>query len=109
MTKRTWVEPYHALLVVSGPEQNFVEVEKNFSDLEEKVLELVKDQNKAGRIAENGVTTFRNKHLTPAAQVCYWRKMIKRWAEVSFEPEQSEDSPEGTTKKMRGTPFETFT
>jgi hypothetical protein len=108
MNKKTWVEPHHALLVASGPKQNFVEVEKDFSDLEEKVSELVKDQDKARSVAENSVATFRDRYLTPAAQVCYWRRIIKSWAEVSFEPEQWEDGPAGTTKKMRGISFETF-
>lgn len=107
MHKRSWVEPHHALLVSSGPDQNFVEVEKDFSDLEEKVNELLKDQRKAQRIAQKGVEVFRDRYLTPAAQACYWREMIRGWASISFEPERWEDGSKGN-RRPRGTPFETF-
>lgn len=104
MGKRTWIEPQHNLLVASGPKQNFVEIQDDFSDLEEKVLDLVEDQEKAKRIAQNSIDTFRDRHLTPAAQVCYWRQLIRGWATVSFTPERWE--PGG--RKMRGVSFETF-
>lgn len=41
----------------------------------------------ARRIADNSVETFRERYLTPAAEACYWRKLIKAWRAVSFEPE----------------------
>jgi len=104
MSNRTWVEPQHGLLVSSGPHQNFVEIQDDFSDLEEKVLELTADQEKAKRIAKNSVDTFRDRHLTPAAQVCYWRKLIRSWATVSFVPEKYQPG----TRKQRGISFETF-
>ena len=104
MSNRTWVEPQHNLLISSGPNQNFVEIQDDFSDLEEKVLDLVRDQEKAKRIARNSIDTFRDRHLTPAAQVCYWRKLITSWSAVSFVPEKYEPD----SWKLRGVPFETF-
>lgn len=106
--KRTWIEPHHSLLIASGPQQNFVEIEEDFSDLEEKVEFLLEHPEEAYRIAQNGIMTFRDQALTPAAQVCYWRQLIRGWAEVSFAPELWEIVSGSTSKKTRGIPFETF-
>lgn len=108
MHRRTWIEPYHHLLISSGPTQNFVEVETDFSDLEEKILCLIQDPARAERIARNGINTFRDRYLTPAAQACYWRELIRRWAEVSFMPEVWEFDSSSGEKKTRGVPFESF-
>ena len=106
---RTWIEPHHHLLVSSGPDQNFVEVQDNFSDLEHAVLSLLADQAKAERIAKNGVATFRDRYLTPAAQACYLRALVRAWADVSFVPEEwVADGAEAGRRKMRGIPFESF-
>ncbi|KAH7114504.1 DUF821 domain-containing protein [Dendryphion nanum] len=104
--KQEWIEPHHALLVSFGPDQNFVEVERNFSDLEVKVEELLKDPDRASKIAENSVATFRDRYLTPAAQACYWRQLLRSWADVSFDPQGWEIL--NGRKKVRGVPFETF-
>ena len=108
MHKRSWIEPHHSLLVASGPKQNFIEVEDDFSDLEEKVLEMIAEPGRARSIAMNGVETFRDRYLTPAAQACYWRKMMRGWAQVSFVPAAWEIEPESGTRRTRGVPFETF-
>lgn len=108
MHKRTWVEPHHALLISEGPEQNFVEVEEDFSDLEEKITELLDDPKRAEQIALNGVKTFRDRYLTPAAQACYWRELLRGWGGVSFEPEAWDVNEEDKTRTIRGVPFETF-
>jgi len=104
MSNRTWIEPQHDLLISSGSSQNFVEIRDDFSDLEDKIFDLITDQEKAKRIAKNSVETFRDRHLTPAAQVCYWRKLIRSWATVSFVPEKYEPG----TRKLRGVSYETF-
>ena len=95
-------------MVASGPEQNFVEVEVDFSDLEQKVLDLLDNPQKARNIALRGVETFRDRYLTPAAQVCYWRHMVRGWAEVSFVPEAWDVEKETGKRRTRGVPFETF-
>ena len=61
--------PYH-LMVSSGPEQNFVEVALDFSDLESTMEKLQKNDREAQRIAENSVRMFRERYLTPAAETC---------------------------------------
>jgi len=91
-----------------GHKQNFVEVEKDFSNLEEKILELLRDPYRAQLIAQNGVETFRDRYLTPAAQACYWRRLITGWADVSFTPEAGKIGEDGIPHKVRGVPFETF-
>jgi hypothetical protein len=105
--KRNWIEPQHSLLVPEGPQQNFVEVEEDFSDLEEKMLHLLAHPELSKQIAANSVETFRDRALTSAAQNCYWREMMTAWAEVSFEPKKW-DTVSGSVRKTRGVPFETF-
>jgi hypothetical protein len=106
--KSEWIEPYHDVLVKSGPEQNIVEVERDFSDLERKVKQLLKDPERGKMIAVNGQKTFRDRYLTPAAQACYWRKLFQAWAEVSFRPEPFEFVGVDKKQRLRGVPFETF-
>lgn len=108
MHKRTWLEPHHPLLISSGPSQNIVEVETDFSDLEEKITFLLQNPQEAQRIAKNGIDAFRDRYLTPAAQACYWRRMLRSWAEVSFTPEEWETDETSGTRTIRGMPFESF-
>ena len=89
-----------------GPDQNYVEVKKDFSDLGETIENLERDGERAKRIADTSVRVFRERYLTPAAEACYWRRLVKKWAEVSFEPTFYQDTPEG--KKWRGVPFESY-
>lgn len=81
--KLQYIQHHHYLLVSSGPEQNYVEVERDFNDLPERMDELLKNPDKAERIASNSVKTFRERYLTPAADACYWRALWEGWAEVS--------------------------
>ena len=104
--KLKWIQHHHHLMVSSGPEQNFVEVALDFSDLESTMEKLQKNDWEAQRIAENSVRMFRERYLTPAAETCYWRKLIRGWAKVSFEPEFF-DTTSGEAK-WRGLPVESF-
>ncbi|EHK96023.1 putative protein O-glucosyltransferase 1 [Glarea lozoyensis 74030] len=106
--KRIWIEPQHALIVSSGPLQNFVEIEEDYSDLETVMEELLANPEKAKMIAQNGVDAFRDRALTPAAQACYWRKMLVAWAEVSPKAERWEHVEGGRIGKRRGVDFETY-
>ena len=96
-------------MISSGPNQNFVEVERDFSDLESKMENLLRHRGEAERIANNSAELFRDRYLTPAAQACYWRRMFKAWASVSFEPAGwvRDDGEDGQIRR-RGTPFESF-
>ncbi|OAG33794.1 hypothetical protein AYO21_12111 [Fonsecaea monophora] len=85
--KMDWIQHHHPLMRSSGPQQNYLEVERSFEDLEQKISWLQNHDKEAERIAANSVRTFREQYLTPAAEVCYWRKVIHGWARVSFEPE----------------------
>jgi len=104
--KMDWIQHHHPLMKSSGPQQNFVEVRRDYEDLSEKISWLQKNDKKAERIAANSVRTFRERYLTSAAEVCYWRKLIHGWSMVSFEPEFYElvDGEE----VWRGLPVESF-
>lgn len=106
-----WIEPHTHLFIPEGEHQNVVQVERDFSDLDEKMNYLLDHDSEAQRIAQNSVATFRDRYLTPAAQACYWRKLFHAWASVSFEPELYTtivDLHGNTRRKNRGTPFETY-
>lgn len=47
------------------------------------------------------------RYLTPAAEACYWRRLVRGWREVTFEPEFYHLAEDGK-KKWRGVPFESY-
>jgi hypothetical protein len=105
--KLQWIQHHHYLLVANGTQQNFVEVERDFSDLEQRMEWLLSHPEEARRIANNSVTTFRERYLTPAAEACYWRALIRGWGSVSFKSELYE--PHGQQgKRQRGVRFESY-
>ena len=81
--KLQYIEHHHYLLVPSGPHQNYVEVERDFSDLPMVMERLLQDPEKAKQIANNNVKTFRERYLTQAAEACYWRALWDGWAETT--------------------------
>jgi hypothetical protein len=105
--KLKWIQHHHHLMLSSGPDQNFVEAGEDFNDLEIAMAMLVDDDELAERIADNSVRTFREHYLTPAAETCYWRKLFRGWAKVSFEPEFFKKE-KGKELKWRGLPIESF-
>lgn len=88
----------------SGSSQNYVEVERDFSDLDETITKLIRNPKKAKEIADNNVKTFRERYLTVAADACYFRRLVKEWKEISFEPEVRENR----TSRARGMRMENF-
>ncbi len=100
-----WREIYDSALVYSGPEQNAVRVADDWSDLEATMKALLANATLAKRIADNAKDTLRDRYLTPAAEACYWRKLIQGYASVSFEP----DLYEADNTTLRGVPYESFT
>lgn len=104
--KMNWIQHYTPLMVASGPEQNFVEVKRNFEDLEETIQSLQHNDKLAESIANNNVKTFRERYLTPAANVCYWRYMINGYASVSFAPSRWTNTDGNFT--IRGLPVEDY-
>ncbi|KAJ5661706.1 CAZyme family GT90, partial [Penicillium maclennaniae] len=106
--KLNWIQHHYHLMRASGSEQNFVEVERDWSDLEDKMNWLLAHDEDAQRIADNNVKTFRERYLTQSAEVCYWRRLIRQWATVSdFQPEFYKEDENGQ-KVWRGLSFESF-
>ncbi|EME77345.1 uncharacterized protein MYCFIDRAFT_83283 [Pseudocercospora fijiensis CIRAD86] len=98
---------YYHLLEKEGPNQNYVAVARNWSDLEEKVLYYKDHPNAAQNIIANNMATFRDKYLTRAATSCYLRRLIRAYSEVAFTPEVH--APEGVgSTELRGRPFEMY-
>ncbi|KAK4502783.1 hypothetical protein PRZ48_006209 [Zasmidium cellare] len=114
-----WIELYHHLMKKNGPDQNYIQVKRDFSDLPGHMNKLSKPANfpVSQRIADNARRTFRERYLTPAAEACYWRAMIRGWASVQgFTPEfwvevkeyDKVAKKEKTKRKPRGAPFEAY-
>ncbi|KAK5708089.1 hypothetical protein LTR97_000629 [Elasticomyces elasticus] len=115
-----FIEHFHHLLQASGPEQNYVKLKRDFSDLQRQMSKLGKPANMPATksIADNALKTFRERYLTPAAEACYWRAIIRGWASVQgFEPQIWEDDGKAlkdwrgemkTKRKIRGVPFESY-
>ncbi|KAG2412903.1 hypothetical protein HFD88_010461 [Aspergillus terreus] len=103
--KLQYIQHHHYLLVSDGPNQNYVEVERDFSDLADKIEPLLRDPVRAARIAENNVRTFRDRYLTKAAEACYWRMLFDEYGRVwnSSVPVWSEEA-----QKERGLRYESF-
>lgn len=103
-----WKEAHHAALVSSGPEANYVEVDGEFADLPRKIDYLIDNPAVAERIADNAVRTFRDRYLTPAAESCYWRELIRQYASAcDFEPVLFSTGRDGK-RVARGVSFETW-
>ena len=98
-----WVAHFYSILKSEGPEQNYIAVKNDWSDLEEKMNYFLEHTDEAERIAEQGRRTFRDRYMTPAAEACYIRRMIYEWAKVQkWEPELYKG------EKMRGVSWERF-
>jgi hypothetical protein len=119
--KLQWIQHYHYLLSAEGPNQNYVEVERDFSDLDAAMEDLIQKPEKAKRIANNSVKLFRERYLTAAAEACYWRELVRAWTTVSdvtpklYTPDaESEAKMHKMQKKVeqsarrRGVRYETF-
>jgi hypothetical protein len=117
--KLKWIEHFHHLLIPSGKAQNYIPVKRDFSDLPKKMRHLLQPSNilYAQQIADNARSTFRECYLTPAAEACYWRALLRGWSEVQgfdVKPWVETEVPDyvaGKTRvkrKMRGAPFESF-
>jgi EGF-domain serine glucosyl/xylosyltransferase len=98
-----WAEFATHLMKADGPEQNFIEVNRDWSDLSKKMSYFVNHQQEAKAIAERSHRLFNHQYLTPAAVNCYLRALFRGWAKVQgFEPAIFE----GENQTPRGIPFE---
>lgn len=101
---------YYDLLDAEGPNQNYIHVNSDWSDLEEKIQWYRSNTLDAQRVANNSVNTFRDRYLTPAAEACYWRRMVRNWAKVqNFAPEAYEEARgEDDSRRQRGIDWEVW-
>ncbi|CAI7594111.1 unnamed protein product [Penicillium bialowiezense] len=103
-----WREAHHAALISSGPDANYVEVDREWNDLSRKIDYLIDNPQIAERIANNAVRTFRDRYLTPAAESCYWRQLIRQYAAAcDFEPVLFSTGRDGKTR-ARAVPYDTW-
>ncbi|EME46899.1 hypothetical protein DOTSEDRAFT_33423 [Dothistroma septosporum NZE10] len=97
------------LLQKDGPNQNFVQVKRDWSDLEQKVRYYFDHPHEAERIISNAIKTFREKALTRAAISCYVRRLIHGYASVASDPVVYKPAKfDGRAKYTRGVGFEQF-
>lgn len=103
-----WIQHFSPLMSSSGPTQNFLQIKRDFSDMDEAMEKQLQDDDRAKQIADNSVKTFRERYTTPSAEACYWRDLIRGWSEVSFKPNAWEKDLETGLMKRRGIPVESY-
>lgn len=82
-------------------EANMVFVASDWSDLRETVSWLEEHQDVAAGIARRQRETYhQGGYLSPAAEVCYWRALLRGWSEVA--------RPVGEKWEQPGIPFEEY-
>lgn len=107
--KLDWQEFHTHLMQPDGPEQNFVETQRDWSDLPSKIEFYLSNQKKAEAIAQRSYETFNLRYLTPAAITCYLRRLFAGWAEVQgYTPELYTLNETSGERTPRGVPFEVF-
>ena len=104
--KLIWLTHAMHMMKADGPDQNFVQVERDYSDLDEKMQWLMDNDEAAERIAAKNVETFRDRYISPAAETCYWRRLVKSWASVSEEAKPWEEKD--GKYEWKGVPLEDF-
>lgn len=82
----TYTTHYYHLLQASGPQQNYISVRNDFSDLEDTVQYFLSHPKEADVIVRNSVNTFRERYLSPEAGDCYLRLLVRGYRDVAFEP-----------------------
>jgi hypothetical protein len=104
-----WIAHYYHLLDTG---LNCIHANRNFSDLEETIEYYNAHLDEAQQIADTARRTFRERYTSPAATACYWRKLLRTWADVSFSPVVTEPTPKkhsmAAKRKPRGISFEEF-
>ncbi|CAK3856176.1 Hypothetical predicted protein [Lecanosticta acicola] len=105
-----WMVYWYAALKKEGPQQNYIPVKRDWSDLEDKVKYYLAHPDESQRIIDNHLATFRDKYLTRAATSCYLRKLIQGYSTVAFTPEIYRPLGQGDgINRLRGISFESFT
>lgn len=105
-----WVAHYYHLLDTG---HNCISVARDFHDLEAKIQYYEHHLDEAQQIADRAKETFRQRYTTPAATACYWRKLMRTWSTVAFEPQihipsEDEETSSSPRKIIRGITFEEF-
>jgi hypothetical protein len=98
-----WIAHYYHLF---DPPTNCVWIKRDFSDLESTIAYYNEHIEEAQKIAERTKEVFRDRYITPAATACYWRRLMRTWSEVAFEPEVVDKKRGGG--RLRGISFEEF-
>jgi len=85
-------------------EANIIFVDPDWKDLEETVMWLREHPKIAKGIAmRQREGMVKRGYLSEAAETCYWRKLFRGYASVSFEPEFFD-----SRGKWRGLPMESY-
>ena len=102
----------HLCATADQSPQNYISVKNDWSDLDDKMEHYLSHPEEAKHVAAEGVRTFRDRYLTPAAEACYWRKLIHEYAKVqTWEPQLYKEvaNEDGTKEfKRRGVSWERF-
>ncbi|KAF2454194.1 glycosyl transferase family 90-domain-containing protein [Lineolata rhizophorae] len=103
-----WNEFTTHLMEANGPNQNFIQTESDWSDLEETMGYYLSHPEDAEVIARRSYDLFGRRYHTPAAVSCYLRRLFAGWSQVQgFDVQFTTNSSTGE-EVPRGLPYEAF-
>ncbi|KAI6910433.1 hypothetical protein KC316_g4810 [Hortaea werneckii] len=78
-----WTAHYYHLLDAGV---NHVPVHRDFSDLDKQMEHYLAHPLSSQRISDAARTTFRERYTSPAAEACYWRRLLRTWSSIAPRP-----------------------
>ena len=81
-----WTAHYYHLLDAGV---NYIPVRRDFSDLNKQMEYYLAHPRSSQRISDAARTTFRERYTSPAAEACYWRRLLKTWSSMAPRPERT--------------------
>jgi len=114
-----WMQHFHHQLVSWPPknknesawanvgESNIVVVDRNFSELSRVMDYLISNPEVAQKIVSNSVKTMRDKYLTPACLMCYWRALFRYW-DLMVQRDRINFGKQRWKDERPGTAFESY-
>lgn len=87
---------------------NIIFISPDFSDLEATVTWLREHPKAAEGIADRQRKFVEKGYLSEAAEVCYWRSLVKGWASIVKADEKAWGSWDDESENVRGVRWEEF-
>ncbi|KAI7369116.1 hypothetical protein KC336_g21044, partial [Hortaea werneckii] len=81
-----WTAHYYHLLDAGV---NYIPVRRDFTDLDKQMEYYLAHSQTSQRISDAARTTFRERYTSPAAEACYWRRLLQAWSSIAPRPKST--------------------